>query len=518
MKITRLALAVLMAAVVAPLTTPAAEPRKMNIVLIYGDDVGYGDLSCYGATAVQTPHCDRLAKEGLRFTSAYATSATCTPSRFSMLTGQYAFRQRGTGVLPGNAPLIIATNQLTLPSMLKKAGYATGVVGKLHLGLGLGGETMDWNEEIRPSANDIGFDHAFLMPATGDRVPCVYVENRRVINLSAANPLLVNYKTPFPGELNGVSNRSELRMDWSHGHNQAVINGVGRIGYMTGGTNAVWHDEEMYEVFARQAVQFIERHREGPFFLYFATHSIHVPRLPGKRFVGKTTMGPRGDAILEFDWQVGEVTKALDRLGLAENTLVIVSSDNGPVIDDGYKDDAVEKLGNHRAAGPLRGGKYSTFEGGTRMPFLVRGPGVVKAGVSDALVSQVDFIATFAALVGQKLPGGAAPDSQNILPALLGTSKKGRDHVLEQAGNVAIRVGDWKYIPPSSGARRNAATNSDLGNDPAGQLYNLAEDIGEKNNLAARHPEKVAELTARLVQLKADAASRQQAVAPKKAE
>lgn len=518
MKITWLALAVLTALRFAQPTASAAEVKKMNIVVIYGDDVGYGDLSCYGATAVQTPHCDRLAKEGLRFTSAYTTSATCTPSRFSMLTGQYAFRQRGTGVLPGNAPLIIATNQLTLPSMLKKAGYATGVVGKWHLGLGAGGDAMDWNAEIRPSANDIGFDDAFLMPATGDRVPCVYVENRRVLNLSAANPLLVNYKTPFTGELNGVSNRSELRMDWSHGHNQAVVNGVGRIGYMSGATNAVWNDEEMCEVFARQAVQFIERHRAEPFFLYFATHSIHVPRLPGKRFAGKTTMGPRGDAILEFDWQVGEVTKALDRLGLTRNTLIIVSSDNGPVIDDGYKDDAVEKLGQHKAAGPWRGGKYSIYEGGTRVPFIARCPGVVKTGVSDALVSQVDFIATFAALAGQKLPEGAAPDSQNILPALLGTSKQGRDHVLIHAGNVAIRSGDWKFIPPNRGQRRNANTNSDLGNDPAGQLYNLAEDGGEKNNLAAEHPEKVAELTTRLVQLKADAASRPQPGPPKKEE
>ena len=510
MKNTWLTLAVLAALEFAQPTTSAAEAKKMNIVVIYGDDVGYGDLSCYGATAVQTPNCDRLAKEGLRFTSAYTTSATCTPSRFSMLTGIYAFRQRGTGVLPGNAPLIIATNQLTLPSMLKQAGYATGVVGKWHLGLGPGGDAMDWNAELRPSANDIGFDHAFLMPATGDRVPCVYVENRRVVNLSAVNPLLVNYKTPFPGELNGVSNRSELRMDWSHGHNQAVVNGVGRIGYMSGGTNAVWNDEEMYEVFTRQAVQFIERHRAEPFFLYFATHSIHVPRLPGKRFAGKTTMGPRGDAIVEFDWQVGEVTKALDRLGLAKNTLVIVSSDNGPVIDDGYKDLAVEKLGVHQAAGPWRGGKYSIYEGGTRMPFIARCPGVVKPGVSDALVSHVDFIASFAALAGQKLPEGAAPDSQNILPALLGTSHKGRDHVLIHAGNVAIRVGDWKFIPANRGQRRNANTNIELGNEPASQLYNLAEDAGEQTNLAAKYPEKVAEFTARLVQLKADAPSRLQ--------
>lgn len=471
-----------------------------NIVLIYADDLGYGDVSCYGATSVRTPHADRLASEGLRFTSAYSSSATCTPSRYSMLTGEYAFRKKGTGVLPGDAALIIAPGRATIPSLLKDAGYTTGVVGKWHLGLGAGG--IDWNKEITPSPLDIGFDRSFIMAATGDRVPCVYVEGRRVVGLNPADPIEVRYgNNPFPGEPTGVTHRAELRMDWSHGHNFAVINGVGRIGYMKGGKSALWNDEEMAPVFAREAVKFIEASAGRPFFLYFATHSIHVPRLVGPRFAGKSGMGPRGDAILEFDWQVGEVLAALDRLKLAENTLVILTSDNGPVIDDGYKDEAVAKLGTHKPAGLWRGGKYSLFEGGTRVPFIVRWPARVKAGQTDALISQVDLAATLGALAGRK-PAATMPDSRDLLLALLGESKTGRDHIIEHARHLAIRMGDWKFIPGGVGAKRTA-TNTELGNHEAGQLYNLVSDPAESTNLAAKEPARVRELAAKLAEIRA---------------
>lgn len=461
----------------------AAAPTKPNIVLIYADDLGYGDLSCNGATAIQTPNADRLAKEGLNFSSGYCSSATCTPSRYSMLTGEYAFRKKGTGVLPGDAKLIIEPGRATLPSALKSAGYKTGVVGKWHLGLGDG--NIDWNGEIKPSPNEIGFDESFIMAATGDRVPCVYVRNHRIENLDPADPIQVSYKEPFPGEPDGKRDRASLKMDWSEGHNMAVINGVGRIGYMKGGRKAIWNDETMAETFAKQAVSFIERSKDQPFFLYFATHNVHVPRIPNPKFVGKTTMGPRGDSIAEFDWQVGEVLATLDRLKLSENTLVILTSDNGPVLDDGYKDQAVENLGSHKPAGPFRGGKYSTFEGGTRMPFLVRWTGRVKPGTTtDAMISQVDFPATFAALAGASFPNDRAPDTRNLLPVLLGESKTGRDHVLEHAGTVAVRAGDWKLIPGK--AKKKTV--------PALQLYNLAKDPGETTNIAAENPEKVAEL------------------------
>lgn len=456
-----------------------AAASKPNIVLIYADDLGYGDLSCNGATAVQTPHSDRLAREGLNFSSGYCSSATCTPSRYSMLTGEYAFRQKGTGVLPGDAKLIIQPGRATLATALRNAGYTTGVVGKWHLGLGDG--SLDWNGEIKPSPNEIGFDHSFIMAATGDRVPCVYVSNGRVVNLDPADPIKVSYQHGFPGEPDGKKDRATLRMDWSLGHNMAVINGVGRIGYMTGGKKALWNDETMAETFANEAVSFIEKSKGKPFFLYFATHDVHVPRIPNPQFVGKTKMGPRGDAIVEFDWQVGRVLETLDRLGLTENTLVILTSDNGPVLDDGYKDEAVEKLGDHKPAGPFRGGKYSIHEGGTRMPMLARWPARIKAGTkSDAIISQVDFPATFAAMVGAEFPKDRAPDTRNVLPALLGESPAGRDSVLQHAGVVAIRSGNWKLIPPH---KKNKV-----------QLYDLAKDPGETTNLAGDHPEKVAEL------------------------
>jgi len=465
----------------------AAAPTKPNIVLIYADDLGYGDLSCNGATAVQTPNADRLAKEGLNFNSGYCTSSTCTPSRYSMLTGEYAFRQKGTGVLPGDAKLIIAPGRATMASVLKSAGYKTGVVGKWHLGLGDG--NIDWNGEIKPSPNEIGFDDSFIMAATGDRVPCVYVRNHRIENLDPADRIQVSYKEPFPGEPDGKRDRASLKMDWSAGHNMAVINGVGRIGYMKGGKKAVWNDETMAETFAKEAVSFIERSKYQPFFLYFATHNVHVPRIPNPKFVGKTTMGPRGDSIAEFDWQVGEVLAALDRLKLAENTLVILTSDNGPVLDDGYKDQAVEKLGAHKPAGPFSGGKYSILEGGTRMPFLVRWTGRVKAGTTTgAIISQVDFPATFAALAGTTFPKERGQDSTNQMAALLGESKTGRDHVIEHtqfANTVAVRSGDWKLIPAIQ--RKKAKS-------PA-RLYNLAKDPAEQNNLAKENPEKVAELS-----------------------
>src|SRR5882757_4070729 len=345
--------------------------RKPNIVLIYADDVGYGDVSCYGATRVRTPNIDSIAGQGVRFTNAHSPSATCTPSRYALMTGQYAWRMPGTGILPGDAPLIIQPGRVTLPSMLKQQGYRTGVVGKWHLGLG--GGKIDWNGEVAPGPLEIGFDYSFLMPATLDRVPCVFVEDHRVVNLDPKDPIEISYQKPFPGEPTGKNNPELLRMLPSHGHDQAIVNGVSRIGYMTGGKSALWTDENIVDVLTSKACAFIEGNRDRqPFFLYYASPDIHVPRLPNHRFVGKTEMGPRGDAIAELDWSVGEILKALDRNGLAENTLVIFSSDNGPVVDDGYKDQAVEKLGSHKPAGSYRGGKYSNFDGGTRVPFVVR--------------------------------------------------------------------------------------------------------------------------------------------------
>lgn len=484
-----------------PANAAPESTKKPNILLIYADDLGYGDVGCNGATAVKTPNVDRLAREGLRFTSGYGSSSTCTPSRFSLITGEYAFRQKGTGVLPGDAALIIPTNRATLPSIMKKAGYATGIVGKWHLGLGAGKELIDWNAEIKPGPREVGFEYSFIMAATGDRVPCVFIENQRIVGLDPSDPIEVSYgKQPFPGEPTGVSERDHLKLDWSVGHNMAVVNGIGRIGYMQGGKAALWKDEDLADTFTRKGVEFIERNQDKPFFLYFATHDIHVPRVPNARFVGQTTMGARGDAIVQFDACVGELLATLDRLKLNDNTLVIFTSDNGPVLDDGYKDGAVEKLGNHKPAGPFRGGKYTIWEGGTRMPFVVRWPGHVKPGVSDAVVSQVDFCASFAALTGQKLGPDDAPDSFNVLPALLGESPIGREHVLQYSGRVAIRQGQWKFIPGTeTTSSKKAKARRGL---PEDALYDLTRDSAESNNVAAEHPDVVAKLSRELEQLR----------------
>ena len=477
----------------------AADPRP-NIVLIYADDLGYGDVGCYGATAVRTPHVDRLAREGLRFTDGHSAAATCTPSRYALLTGEYAWRRKGTGVLPGDAALIIPTGRATLPSVLKAAGYATAVVGKWHLGLGRG--AVDWNGDITPGPLEVGFDECFILPATGDRVPCVYVEGHRVVGLDPGDPIVVSYDRPVGNDPTGRTHPQKLRVHPSHGHDQTIVDGISRIGWMSGGRAARWVDEGMADTLTRAATQFLERHKGRPFFLYFATHDVHVPRVPNRRFLGQTAMGPRGDAIAQLDGCVGAILETLDRLGLAENTLVVFTSDNGPVVDDGYQDGAVERLGGHRPAGPFRGGKYSAFEGGTRVPWLVRWPARIKPGTSGALVGQVDLFASLASLVGHRLAPGDAPDSSDILPALLGDLPTGRGHLVEQAGVLALRQGPWKLIEPGNGPRVLAHTRTETGQAPEPHLYHLDEDPGETADVASLHPDKVKALRERLEALR----------------
>ncbi len=477
-----------------------------NIVVLIADDLGYGDVGCYGASKVKTPNIDRLAREGIRFTDAHSSAATCTPSRYSMLTGEYAWRKKGTGVLPGNAKLIIQPGRTTLSALLQKAGYKTGVVGKWHLGLG--GENLDWNGPIQPGPIELGFDYCFLIPATGDRVPCVYVEDHRVVGLDPSDPIRLSYGEPLVGEPTGREHPELLKVKPSHGHDQTIINGISRIGYMAGGKSARWVDEDMADVVTKKAITFIEQNWGKPFFLYFATHDIHVPRAPHSRFAGQSAHGTRGDVIEELDWCTGEILKTLDRLKLADNTLVIFSSDNGPVVDDGYKDGAVANLNGHKPGGPFRGGKYSAFEAGTRVPFIVRWPARVKPGVSDALVCQIDLLASFAALTRQQLAHADAPDSFNMLSALLGESPTGRDHLVEQAAVISLRKGRWKMIEPGRGPKVNQNTNTETGQAPQPQLYNLAEDCGETKDVAGRHPDQVEELQALLGKIRKDERTR----------
>jgi arylsulfatase A-like enzyme len=268
---------------------------------------------------------------------------------------------------------------------------------------------------------------------------------------------------------------------------------------MSGGKSALWNDETMADDLTNRAVSFIDRHAKERFFLYFSTHDIHVPRLPHERFRNATKMGSRGNVIAELDWCVGRLTATLEKRGLLKNTLIIFSSDNGAIVDDGYQDESVDRLGGHRPNGPLRGGKYSNFEGGTRIPFIVHWPARVKPRVSNALVSQLDFVRSFSDLTGApSLPAGAAADSENVLSALLGESDKGRQFLVEQASGLSLRDGTWKFIPPGKGAKFRAELNLETGIDSVPQLYDLAADLGETKNLAEQHPQRAAQMDEKL--------------------
>ena len=466
-------------------------PAVPNIIFILADDIGYGDLSCYGATKVRTPNTDRVAKEGMRFTDAHAGASVCSPTRYGFMTGQYAFRNPlGDHILSGEAPLSIKPGMATVASVLKPAGYATGIVGKWHMGLGDG--EISWNTDIKPGPLELGFDYAFYYPATNDRVPCVYVENHRIVGLDPKDPIRVRYSEKIGDEPTGKENPELLRLKIEKGHDGTIVDGVSRIGFMSGGKSARWHDEDMADTLTRKATGFIERNKDRPFFLYLATNTIHAPRLPNARFKGTSGCGNRCDTIHEFDSSVGEVLATLDRLKLTNNTLLIISSDNGGNMDDGYVQFDARDANGHKCNGDLRGYKGSLYEGGNREPFIARWPGKIKAGSkSDELVCLVDLMATFSAVAGKPLAAGAGPDSFNMLPVLLG-KKSGRDNLVVQAGNgrvLAIRQGQWKFIPSNPQSRET-------------QLYDLSADLAESKNLATENPEKVKELTELLARIR----------------
>ncbi len=359
---------------------------------------------------------------------------------------------------------------------------------------------MDWNQHISPGPNEVGFDFAYIMAATQDRVPTVYIDNGNVVGVDSADPIEVNYEKNFEGEPTAIDHPEMLTMKWHHGHNNSIVNGIPRIGFMKGGAKAKWTDIDMADHFLAKAQEYVKGHKEHPFFLYYALNEPHVPRTPNPRFVGQSGMGPRGDAILEADWCIGEFVKTLDTEGLLENTLIVFSSDNGPVLNDGYYDDAVEKLGNHKPTGSLRGGKYSLFDAGTHVPFITYWKGRIKPQISDALVCQMDLLASLAKLVGTE---ETSTDSQNILDALLGKSKVGRESlVLEASSKTALRKGDWLLIPPYKGPAVAKEVNIELGNSSEYQLYNLKDDVGEQNNLAVSNPEKLKDMLKTFVSLR----------------
>ena len=464
---------------------------KPNVLIIYSDDIGYGDIGVYGADLIPTPNIDQLAAKGIRFTDGHCAASTCSPSRYALLTGEMGFR-KNIGIQPVNAPLSIRTEQFTLPRLFQSVGYQTGIIGKWHLGLGSG--ALDWNDEIRPGPLEVGFDYSFIIPSTNDRSPFVYVENHRVFNHDPNDPITVSLKR-IPDSIPGTAYpdaqlepESITVYKGDVGHQCTVINGVGRIGYMKGGKKAVWNDHNIADDLLKKAQTFISERKDQPFFLMLSTNDIHAPRLPHPRFKGTTDLGYRGDNVVQLDWFVGEVIKSLKENGLEEKTMVIFSSDNGPVyIDGGYQDGSANQ--KHRAAGLYRGGKYQIYEGGTRVPLIISWPGMIEPMVSDALVSQVDLLASFAAFFERKLPEGDAQDSRNYWNTFIGREQKGAEIILEQTNtkkSIAIRKNNFKYLRLHDGSF---------------EMYDLNQDPEEKYNLVSTRKELAREMHKELTDL-----------------
>jgi len=480
------------AALTAPwISSEAVAAERPNIVLILADDLGYGDVGCYGATKVKTPNLDRLSSEGRRFTDAHSASAVCTPSRYALLTGEYPFRKGLWGPAHFTSELLVSPSQTTVAGLLKQAGYATACFGKWHLGFG-DAKSPDWNRELAPGPLELGFDHYFGIPVVSSAPPYVWVENRRVAGLDPADPL----------KYGGLAPTKE--------YPEKVMTGV------SGGKAAhdLYRDEELGTTLTEKAVSWIRAHRREPFFLYFATPHIHHPFTPGKRFAGSSECGRYGDFIQEFDWMVGEIDRTLSDLGLRENTLLIVTSDNGGMLNQGGQD---AWRAGHRLNGDLLGFKFDAWEGGHRVPYLARWPGRIEAGsVSDRLICHVDTLSTLAALTEQVLPEAAGADSFDFLPALVGgPSRAEREQLVltpSRKGIFALRSGKWLYInaqggggfkqtrPGDHGLGGPAAllftgeVNSDIADGrikpdaPPEQLYDLIADPRESKNLAAERP------------------------------
>ena len=476
--------------------SPAGAARP-NIVFIMADDLGYGDLSCYGAQKVQTPIIDGLARSGILFTDAHAPSAVCTPTRYGVLTGRYCWRTNlKNDCLFGHDPLLIEEGRPTVASLLKTAGYTTGGVGKWHLGFG--SSYPEWNGELKPGPLEVGFDSYFGVPVTNAQAPYVYVQDHRVVNLDPRDPIRL-----------GADSKTNL---------------------MYGGAAARYKPDELALTHTGKAVEFIERSKSRPFFLYFTPCNVHGPYTPNARFRGTSDCGVYCDFIREFDWSVGEILSALDRAGVAENTLLVLTSDNGGL----YSRDAYDK--GHRCNGDLLGQKTDVWEGGHRVPFLARWPKKIPEGSrSSELICLVDFMATAAAAAGVDLLRDAAPDSFNILPALLGHSgakpvREGAVILASYTGMLAVRQGDWVLIlgRGSGGStteyfRHYGMRLEELGRQttgwkmkgmgpdpslPAGQLYNLASDRGQAENLYQDQPQIVQRLTDLLIEYRARGRSR----------
>ena len=507
----RLRTALLAALFVGCASQQPEQPTQVqpNIIFILADDLGYGDLSSYGSTAIQTPNIDRIGEEGVVFTDAHSPSSVCTPTRYGFLTGRYCWRTWLTrSALSSDAPLLIDVDRPTVASVLRSAGYYTAHIGKWHLGFGREDDYAenregqgspnawrsrkggaDWNGELKPGPLEVGFDYFFGLPIVNSYPPYVFVENHRVVDLDPNDPI---------GEM-------ESRY----------------LGKMEGAEAARWNENELALELTARTVSLIEERaqQEEPFFLYYAPHQPHRPYTPNARFKGASDFGVYGDFIEELDWSVGEVFDTLDRLELAENTLVIFSSDNGGLTNPasasaqrgaGYGDGAPPPAPtlDHSANGPFRGGKGDIWEGGHRVPFLARWPGRIAPGSSsDETITLADMLATFAAVASVETPTEAGPDSFNILPVMLGGEQDPSPRVLHSGGKgiLAIREGPWKLIDGQGGGgyRDGEPTPGE-----APQLYNLANDPGEKTDVYSQHREVADRLQQLLHGFKRDGLSR----------
>lgn len=470
--------------------------KPQAVVIFYADDLGFGDTSTYGQARVPCPNLDQLAAEGRKFTDAHSPTSICTPSRYSLLTGDYAFRRPGTTILDGDAKLILplaGSGKLTLPALMREAGYHTAVVGKWHLGLGAGISPIDWNKPITPGPQEVGFDFSFIMAATADRVPCVYIKNGQVVGLDPEDPIAVAYdrvERKWDDEITARTH-PELLKPWGrpsdHQHDKTIIDGISRIGHMRGGKAARWVGETMSDTFCREADEFLASSAGEPVFLYFCTNDVHVPRDPHRRFRGTTDLGIRGDTTVEMDDALGKIRASLKAHGY-EDTLFIFTSDNGPYIPDGYEDGALAAWQGVNPAAPFSGGKYGPYEGGTRVPFIAAWPGEITPNtVSNALISQTDLARTLAAIIGAPVPPGSMRDSVDVSCAIVEGGRSARDELVEETGwnGCGFRCGKWKLITT---------------NPP--KLFNLEEDPAETTDLATREPKRVEIMLARLKEIR----------------
>ena len=507
------ALTVLACGTFPPCSQHAAAAPSPNIVLIYADDLGYGDVTCYNAAAkVPTPNIDRLAARGMRFTDAHSPATVCTPSRYGVMTGRMPFRLDYRGVFTGvEGPCLITPDRLTLPEMLRQKGYATAMSGKWHIGmtfLDRNGKPVwqtskkrgvdlvrhaDLSRQIVDGPLAHGFDRFFgtaCCPTTdwlyawidGDRIP--------------VQPTVVRDRATLP----------------NHAYSRDC-----RPGLLAPDFDL----EEVDLIFLEKSKEFLKQHvtdhPEQPFFLFHSTQAVHLPSLASTRFQGRTDVGPHGDFLFEIDHIVGELVGTLEQIGVADNTLVILSSDNGPEV---LTTITMRADHGHDGAHPWRGLKRDQWEGGHRVPFIACWPGMIPAGITtDETICQSDIMHTCAAIVGFNLPTDAAEDSFNLLPVLLGeaTSQPIRPYTLHQTANLAlaIRRGPWKYLDHQGSGGNNYARSGlnqyalpETAVTAAGQLYNLDDDPGETTNLYFQHPDIVQELKALLEQSKLSGRSR----------